>query len=120
MNSIASIANNNILFKGLFLFAFLLLSSTAVVAETANSVVIETAVEATPESKVQNVSTFSSASNTMNFVLWFMGSKQDAKTTISTEGVNTKKQVITSGTAPNRLLIKAFLKKAVELDSMLA
>jgi hypothetical protein len=27
----------------------------------------------------------------MEFVLWFMGSKQDPNTTISTEGINTKK-----------------------------
>jgi hypothetical protein len=40
-------------------------------------------------------------------VLWFMGSKQ-TNSTISTEGINTKKQIITSGMAPNRLLIKAF------------
>ena len=55
----------------------------------------------------------------MNFVLWFMGSKQEPKST-SIDGVNARKQVITSGTAPNRLLLKAFLKKAVDLDSMLA
>jgi hypothetical protein len=31
----------------------------------------------------------------MEFVLWFMGSKQDPNTTISTEGINTK-QIMTS------------------------
>ena len=120
MKYIASKPNKNILFKGLFLLLFTLVSSTAVVAQTSTSIVIESTVEVTPETKVQSVSTFSSSSNNMNFVLWFMGSKQDPNSTISTEGINTKKQVITSGTAPNRLLIKAFLKKAVELDSMLA
>ena len=120
MKYIASKSNKNILFKGLFLLLFTLVSSTAVVAQTSTSIVIESTVEVTPETKVQSVSTFSSSSNNMNFVLWFMGSKQDPNSTISTEGINTKKQVITSGTAPNRLLIKAFLKKAVELDSMLA
>ena len=49
-----------------------------------------------------------------------MGSKQDPNTTISTEGINTKKQIMTSGMAPNRLLIKAFLKKAVNLESSIA
>jgi hypothetical protein len=34
------------------------------------------------------------------------------------EGIN-KKQIITSGMAPNRLLIKAFLKKAVNFESSL-
>ena len=49
-----------------------------------------------------------------------MGSKQDPNSTISTEGVNTKKQIMTSGLAPNRLLIKAFLKKAVNFESAVA
>jgi hypothetical protein len=44
-----------------------------------------------------------------------MGSKQNPNSTISTEGINTKKQIITSEMAPNRLLIKAFLKKALIL-----
>jgi hypothetical protein len=44
-----------------------------------------------------------------------MGSKQNPNSTISTEGINTKKQIITSGMAPNRLLIKAFLKKPLIL-----
>jgi hypothetical protein len=39
-----------------------------------------------------------------------MGSKQDPNT-ISTEGINTK-QIMTSGIAPNRLLIKAFLRSS--------
>jgi hypothetical protein len=56
----------------------------------------------------------------MNFVLWFMGSKQDPNTTISTEGTNTKRKVMTSGMAPNRLLIKAFLKKATNFESTVA
>jgi hypothetical protein len=55
--------------------------------------------------------------STMNFVLWFMGSKQDPNAKVSPSGENTKKQFITSGTAPNRLLIKAFLKKAVNFET---
>ncbi len=61
-----------------------------------------------------------SVSSNINFVLWFMGSKQDPNRTISTESVNTKKQIMTSGMAPNRLLIKAFLKKAINLESTIA
>ncbi|WP_269241677.1 hypothetical protein [Flavobacterium limnophilum] len=58
----------------------------------------------------------SSASN-MNFVLWFMGSKQTPNATAVPAGTTAKKQFMTSGTAPNRLLIKAFLKKAVNFES---
>ena len=61
-----------------------------------------------------------SSSNSLNFVLWFMGTKQGPKATISKENTNPKIQLITSGSAPNRLLIKAFLKKAVDADGMIA
>ena len=59
----------------------------------------------------------SSNNSTMNFVLWFMGSKQDPNAKIAPSETNTKKQFIISGTAPNRLLIKAFLKKAVNFET---
>lgn len=58
------------------------------------------------------------ATNTsnMNFVIWFMGSKQTPNNTTIKAGENTRKQFMTSGMAPNRLLIKAFLKKAVNFE----
>lgn len=58
----------------------------------------------------------STSNSNMNFVIWFMSSKQDPNTKIEPSGTNTKKQFMTSGTAPNRLLIKAFLKKAVNFE----
>jgi hypothetical protein len=73
-------------------------------------------VTVSTEVKAENART----SNNMEFVQWFMGTKQDPNTTISTEGTNTKKQIMTSGIAPNRLLIKAFLKKAVNFESAIA
>ena len=101
------------------LLAIILLSNVSVFGQSTENIVDASATEVVSAVKQENVSTISS-SNTMNFVLWFMGSKQDPNNVISTEGTNTKKQVITSGTAPNRLLIKAFLKKAVSLESMVA
>lgn len=120
MKYIASNANNKNVIKGLLMLVFILVSSTTAFAQTENFIVSETAIDVTPAAKVETTSTLSSSSNTMNFVLWFMGSKQDPKSIFSKEGINTKKQVITSGAAPNRLLIKAFLKKAVDLESMVA
>lgn len=58
----------------------------------------------------------SSATN-MNFVLWFMGSKQSPNSNALPAGTTAKKQFMTSGSAPNRLLIRAFLKKAVNFES---
>lgn len=105
------------------MFVCVLLSSVAAFGQTAvennvqtatieNNEIVNTSVEM---SSMKQEAT-SNASN-MNFVLWFMGSKQDPNAKALPAGVNTKKQFMTSGTAPNRLLIKAFLKKAVNFES---
>ncbi|WP_426095929.1 hypothetical protein [Flavobacterium sp. DSR2-3-3] len=113
-------ANKKVALNGFMLFVFILVSNTFTFAQNTKNLAEINTIEVTDSATRQdNVSTVST-SNTMNFVLWFMGSKQDPNSTIYSEGTNTKKQVITSGTAPNRLLIKAFLKKAVNLESMVA
>ena len=55
--------------------------------------------------------TVTEANTSMNMVSWFMGTKQTTNENITKES-NSKKQMMTSGIAPNRLLIKTFLKKA--------
>ncbi|MEZ7499209.1 hypothetical protein QO200_10715 [Flavobacterium sp. Arc3] len=99
------------------MFIFVLVSSVSGFSQTSENkeVVSTTNNIATTEVKEDNKST-----SNVEFVLWFMGSKQDPNSTISTEGINTKKQIMTSGLAPNRLLIKAFLKKAVNFESAVA
>lgn len=95
-----------------FLFIFVLVSNVSVFSQTSgNSAVVSTTNNITTEVKEDN-----KAASNVEFVLWFMGSKQDPNSTISNEGINTKKQIMTSGLAPNRLLIKAFLKKAVNFE----
>ena len=111
--------NNNALINLVILFVFILSANVSVFAQSTKNVVDVNSINSSATKKVENVF-ISSSSNNMNFVLWFMGSKLDPNSTISSEGTNTKKQIITSGVAPNRLLIKAFLKKAVNLDSMLS
>ena len=119
MNYISLKTNKKSIVNGLLLFVFLLLTNTSAFAQTSNDIAVDNDIENSSSVKAQSTSAVSS-SNSMNFVLWFMGTKQDPNSTISVEGTNTKKQVITSGMAPNRLLIKAFLKKAVDLDTMIA
>jgi len=96
-------------------------SQTAVVKNDFQNSTIETNTIAstTTETNTMKQETATVSSN-MNFVLWFMGSKQDPNAKILPEGVNSKKEFMTSGTAPNRLLIKAFLKKAVNFESATA
>jgi hypothetical protein len=55
----------------------------------------------------------------MNMVSWFMGTKQTTNENTTKES-NSKKQMMTSGIAPNRLLIKTFLKKASQYASNIA
>jgi hypothetical protein len=102
----------------------MLLSNVAVFGQTAveNNNVQSTTIEnneivnTTTEISSMKQEATSNASN-MNFVLWFMGSKQSPNATTVPAGTTAKKQFMTSGTAPNRILIKAFLKKAVNFES---
>jgi hypothetical protein len=61
------------------------------------------------------VSTSVSSSN-VNFILWFMGTKEDVNSTISSEAYS-KKSFLTSGREPNHLLLKTLLKKAINTKS---
>ena len=108
--------NSNIL---LMIVAFILLSVGTAFGQTTvenNSDLNVTITANTGETIVVKQEEASTNSN-MNFVLWFMGRKQDPNAKILPAGSNTKKEFMTSGTAPNRLLIKAFLKKAVNFES---
>jgi hypothetical protein len=99
----------------LFMFAFVVLYYVPVFGQKIeNKIIISNTTEIASDAKEESAS-----SSNMNFVLWFMGSKQDPNSTISTEGSNTKKKIMTTGLAPNRVLIKAFLKKAVNFESAL-
>jgi hypothetical protein len=112
---------NTIIFM---MFVCMLLSNVAVFGQTAveNNNVKSTTIEnneivnTTTEISSMKQEAASNASN-MNFVLWFMGSKQTPNATTVPAGTTAKKQFMTSGTAPNRILIKAFLKKAVNFES---
>ena len=114
---------NTIIFM---MFVCMLLSNVAVFGQTAveNNNVQSATIENneivndnnTIEISSMKQEATSNASN-MNFVLWFMGSKQSPNATTVPAGTTAKKQFMTSGTAPNRILIKAFLKKAVNFES---
>jgi len=111
-NTTSNTASN---IKVIVLFAMLLLSGFGMSAQTAQPAVINIEVTANTD----NVSSVESNPN-MNMVSWLMGTKQTPKTTISNDGTVGKKQMINSGIAPNRLLIKAFLKKANDFQSTIA
>ncbi len=98
------------------LLAVVLFSSFGMSAQNvASTVASATTTEITATTVSQNVS----ANETMSFVSWFMGTKQTTNGNQATEQ-SSKKQMMTSGIAPNRLLIKAFLKKASNYTSTIA
>lgn len=124
MNTFPKQVGNKIKNNIFMVLFFVLMSNVAVFGQTtAENDHIETTsmengeiVNNTVEINTMKQEAAIGASN-MNFVLWFMGSKQTPNANAVPAGTTAKKQFITSGTEPNRLLIKAFLKKAVNFES---
>ena len=124
MNNFSKKVGNKIKSNIFMVLLFVFMSNVAVFGQTAveNTNVQTTSTEnnviVTDNIEINSMKreSASNASN-MNFVLWFMGSKQSPNANVVPAGTTAKKQFITSGTAPNRLLIKAFLKKAVNFES---
>jgi hypothetical protein len=73
---------------------------------------------AAPNQELTATSTASSVSESLNFMSWFMGTKQNVQPS-STQDLkgSSKKKLINSGIAPNRLLLKTFSKKAANYNS---
>ena len=123
MNNFSKKDGNKIKSNIFMVLFFVLMSNVAVFGQTTlennnvqttsteSNVIVNTNIEM--NSMKQEAA--SDASN-MNFVLWFMGSKQSPNAATVPAGTTAKKQFMTSGTAPNKLLIKAFLKKAVNFE----
>lgn len=109
--------NKSIFLVIVVLFAFF--SSTAVFGQNErvevlneeftnhNNIVIEN------PAKVSN----SAVNSNVNFILWFMGTKEDMGKTFSNDDVYSKKSFLTSGREPNRLMVKTLLKKALNIKS---
>ena len=101
-------------FRMVVLFVLLLASSFTMVGQNNTEVV-------TPETTVAASQSNVATNTTMNFVSWFMGTKQTPNANKATDAATSeKKQMINSGIAPNRLLIKAFLKKASNYSTTIA
>jgi len=107
-------------------FVLFLLSSVGMfgqkVQPTATSIItFEVSMAASDETVASAKATTTTTNATINFVSWFMGTKQTPATIQSNDfSTSTKKQMINSGIAPNRLLIKTFLKKATNYNSIIA
>ena len=106
------------------LFFLLVASSFTMVGQNKNEVAITAETFQVVASDYTVVASQSNATTntSMNFVSWFMGTKQTPNANQSGDdaAVSQKKQMINSGIAPNRLLIKAFLKKASNYSTTIA
>ena len=94
------------------LFVLLMLSTTGAFAQTNTASVVATTsteVSVSNEAKMIITTDKAVASTTMEFAVWFMGSKKT--TNDSSNGTFSKKQLINSGINTNSVLIRSFLKK---------
>jgi hypothetical protein len=108
----------------IFLFVLLVSSSFTMVGQNKNEFAItaETFQVVASDDTVVASQSNATTNTSMNFVSWFMGTKQTPNANQSGDdaAVSQKKQMINSGIAPNRLLIKAFLKKASNYSTTIA
>ena len=97
----------------LFVFiTFFLLCCSGVFAQQRN--VIEVPVKFMPEKKV------AATEAQMELLFWVMGSRQGRATSEDLHKTTSqKKQMINSGMAPNRILTRTFLNKAINYESTL-
>ena len=104
--------SNQTNFKLFVLFVVLVLSSTGTFAQTNTTNVAATTSTEVSISNEENIviSTENTLATSMDFAVWFMGSKKTSNNT-SNSGSFSKKQLINSGIKTNSVLIRSFLKK---------
>ncbi len=108
-----------------FLFVLFILSSLRMFGQTT---VAPTVVNNNVENNVEVVVSFEqvetsivSIDTQIDFVGWFMGSRQsqmnESESANTTKSTSTKKQILSSGIAPNKVLYRTFMKKVISQDS---
>lgn len=96
----------------LVLFVLLVLSTTGAFAQTTNTTfgsITSTEVSVSNEATIV-ITNETAVAASMDFAIWFMGSKKTSINTTS-NGSFSKKQLINSGINTNSVLIRSFLKK---------
>lgn len=105
--------------KGLvILFVLFLLSSVGMFGQTKTTTVV------TPVVPVTSITTTVAFDSDIDFMNWFMGSKQtqtiqedsNASSTLASK----KKQILSSGITPNKVLYRTFVKKVISQESAVA
>lgn len=100
---------------------FSILSSSTMISQTISETKnITTFIANGDDDKITSSKSEISAETNFNFVSWFMGTKQTIQEDVINDKASAKKMLINARIAPNRLLMKAFLKKAQNQLSNLA
>jgi|SRR6478672_5497946 len=105
----------------LFIVLLFVLSSMRMFGQTAvTPVTIETKKEVAI-TFTQETTQLASLESQIDFVGWFMGSKQshndESQSATTSTTASTKKQILTSGITPNKVLYRTFMKRVSSKDS---
>lgn len=104
------------------LFVLVMLSSTGMFAQSATATIapatVSTEVSSVSKDSAIVVTTEKSVAASMDFAVWFMGSKKTNNN--SNNASFSKKQLINSGINTNSVLIRSFLKKVSTQESAIA
>lgn len=113
------IAENKV--RILFFIVLFILSSLRMFGQTTESPI---AIQNKEEVKCviqQNQTSIVSIDSQIDFVSWFMGSKQsqmnETETTNQFGATATRKQILTSGVTPNKVLYRTFMKRVISQDN---
>lgn len=104
------------------LFVLVMLSSTGMFAQSSTATVApatDSAEVAVSKDAPIVISTEESVAASMDFAVWFMGSKK-TNTNNNNNASFSKKQLINSGINTNSVLIRSFLKKVSTQESAIA
>jgi hypothetical protein len=123
MNRVCNFGKNKSIGNNFFIvFLFLLLSTTFSFAQKSDfeSSSIEISInqnDNTVDTSIPVRVATSGINSNVNFILWFMGTKEDVNSTMSNDAFYSKKSILTSGREPNHLLVKTLLKKAINIKA---
>ncbi len=121
-------ANNSFITENknriVFLFLLFVLSSLRMFGQTApvQEVIVNNPVTEVSSARVHDA--VASTDTQIDFVGWFMGSRQsqmnENESSGSSKSTVTKKQILTSGITPNKVLYRTFMKRVLSQDSATA
>jgi hypothetical protein len=106
-----------------FLFLLFVLSSMRMFGQTSETSIVIKQNEVNEVVECKQVETSVASLDTqMDFVGWFMGSRQfqvnenESKSKTANTS-STKKQILTSGITPNKVLYRTFMKRVISQDN---